>query len=253
MSPCRKLVSEDSHAVARDKQRKWREALNIPDSKSGCQDPDKKPYVVSPANQIVSFLFIVWSYNLFCRDVSSGREHRTNRHNLHHRYVLICPIRFVFICLFLSSEENSDQSEQSDDETNSEHSTTRIPSPRKEDVRSRAQVRSPSKDKRTRSTKTRKEHSHSTARHPSPRREHKTPELSPKRDHLHSRAQIPSLRKQDSSPPSEPEELGGEVDSQSESEQSEAPPPERKRRFVYVINQSVCIHIFTPMSREQSL
>lgn len=64
MSLCRKFVSEDSHAVARKKQRKWREALNIPDPNSGSQDREKKrqPYVcvASQSNRFLyCFFFMV--------------------------------------------------------------------------------------------------------------------------------------------------------------------------------------------------
>ena len=167
MSLCRKFVSEDSHAVARKKQRKWREALNIPDPNSGSQDREKKrqPYVcvASQSNRFLYCFFYGWDYNLFCREVSSGREHQIDRHNPRHRYVLIVQSNLLSF-VTSSSDENSEQSEQSDDETNSQHSAAQIPSPRREDVHSRPHMPSPSRDKRTHSAKTRKEHSHSTAR-----------------------------------------------------------------------------------------
>ena len=55
MSVCRKCVEGgkwDTHVVAQEKQRKWREALNIPNDTSGSQDRNRKQQYVS------NFLFI---------------------------------------------------------------------------------------------------------------------------------------------------------------------------------------------------
>ncbi|KAI6659746.1 hypothetical protein LOD99_10679 [Oopsacas minuta] len=133
----RKWVDDDN-AVAREKQRKWREALNPSETQSGSQESNRRKQA----------------------EVSSGRSGaRTHTYSQHHRE---------------SSEDNSEQLEQSDNDSSSTHSRGKLSSPGKDCSHSSARVSSPRREHLHSRAKVPsiREQSHSRVQIPSPRREH---------------------------------------------------------------------------------